>query len=97
MEGGRIIVVINTCIHTARYSTHKIEPACCMQSKERAGVIERNAKVEDIGVRVKNVGPRINRFRTFKRDPLADFEVETALSKNGKVQTEIRLRNIGLI
>ena len=67
-----------------------------MDRGERPGVVERDAEIEDVGMRVEDVGARVDRFGSFKRNEFANLQIHPAFGKDRKVQVQIRLNDIGL-
>ena len=57
----------------------KIEPFGRVKGQQRAGVVKRNSKIKNVGVRIEEVGARIDRFHSFQGDEFAELQVEAAL------------------
>ena len=96
VESRRVVVVVDTGVNATRHSSHQVEPLRRVKRRQRAGVIERDSKIEDVGVRVEEVCPRIDGFRAFQGNELAQFQIKAALREDREVQIQISLDQIGL-
>ena len=57
-------------VHPARHARDEIEPARRVHGEQRAGMVERNAEVKNIVVRIESVCPRIDCLRAFQGNEL---------------------------
>src|SRR5439155_15313889 len=91
-----IVVILDARINAARNSGVKIEPLGRVKGRQGAGVIKRNSNIKNVGMRVKEVCARIDRFRSFQGDEFAKLQVEAALANNGEVKVEIPFDQVRL-
>src|ERR1700733_14446350 len=68
-----------------------------MADGQEPGVLERQAEVEDIGVRIKRVGGRVDRFEAKRRRILTHFQVDTAVEENRQVEQGVGFDDIELV
>src|SRR5205814_8291636 len=55
MECRRVVIVVDAGVHAARGADQHVEPLGRVKSKERAGVVEWDAEVENVSVRIKRI------------------------------------------
>ena len=69
---------------------------CRMPRCQRAGVIKRNAEVENISVWIKKVRAWINRLGALQRDKFAELQIKSPICDERQVQAEKCFDQIGL-
>ena len=74
-----------------------VEHAVDMRHGQRAGVLEGQAELEDVRVRIEWVGRRIDRLVAKRRRVLADLQIDAALGEPGQVREHVRLDHIELV
>ena len=52
-----------------------------MRDRHDAGVVERNAEIEDVGMRVKVIGGRVDRLGAFQSNPLTGLRCRPNTAK----------------
>src|SRR5258708_279761 len=68
-----------------------------MRGRQYARVLERNAEIENVGMRVKRIVRRVDDFRTFQGHVLSDFYVYAAGSKPRQMVQSVRFDDVKLI
>src|SRR6266481_3087851 len=68
-----------------------------MRGRHEARVLERNAKIEDVGMRVKRIVRCVDDFRAFQSHILSDFYVYAAGSKPRQMEQSVRFDDVELI
>ena len=94
-EARRIVVVAGIAIgraipakagvHAGDRTRIDVEHRGDMRHRHHAGILERDAEVEDVAVRIEDVVGRVDDFRAEQRDELTDFDVEAAAEDIGEV------------
>src|SRR5712664_414817 len=67
-----------------------------MRSSQYARVLERNAEIENVGMRVQRIVGRIDDFRAFQGHVLSDLYVDAARSKPRQMKQSVRLDDVEL-
>src|SRR5713101_115702 len=67
-----------------------------VSNRHDAGVLERNAEVEDVGMRVKQIVRGIDHLRTFQGHVLAHFYIHAARREPGRVEERMGLDDVEL-
>src|SRR5688500_8737324 len=73
-----------------------VEPLGNMGVDQNSSVLERNAEIEDVTVRVKEVTRRSDDFGAFKGHELADFDVHPAFGQDRKMEVNVGFDEIRL-
>src|SRR2546430_17672844 len=68
-----------------------------MRGRHEARVFERNAEIEDVGMRVKRIVRRVDNFRAFQGHVLSDLYVHAARGKPRQMEQCVRLNDVELI
>src|ERR1700694_733532 len=68
-----------------------------VRRRQYAGMLEWNAEIENVGVRVKRIVRRVDDFRSFEGHILSDFYVYAGGSKPWQMEQRVRFDDIELI
>ena len=67
-----------------------------MKDRQAAGVVKRNSKIKNVGMRIEEICAWIDRFRSFQGDEFAKLQVEAAFADKGKMKAKIRFGQVRL-
>src|SRR5712691_3088244 len=92
-----IEVIAEGCIHAGVYTQINIEHRVHMRGRQYARVLEGNAEIENVGMRVQRIVRRVDDFRAFQGHVLSDFYVYAAGSKPRQMEQSVRFDDVELI
>ena len=72
------VAVSESRVHTGDNASIDVNERVDMRDAQDASIHERDAEIEDIGMRVKVIGGRVDRLGAFQGDPLTGLEVDAA-------------------
>src|SRR5882757_793818 len=84
-------------VHARVYARINIKNWIHVRSRQYAGVLERNAEIENVGMRVKRIVRRVDDFRAFQGHVLSDLYVDAAGSKPRQMEQSVRFDDVELI
>ena len=68
-----------------------------MRGRDDPRMLERNAEIENVGMRVKRIVRRVDDFRAFQGHVLTDFYVHAAGSKPRQMEQSVRFDDVELV
>src|SRR5713226_8388587 len=92
-----IEVIAEGRVHAGVNAQINIEHRVHMRGRHEARVLERNAEIENVGMRVKRIVRRVDDFRAFQSHVLSDLYVDAAGRKPRQMEQSVRFDDVELI